>query len=223
MNFLSSVELYNFLRGPMVWVAFIVLIVGSIYRIGMMWSLAQKEKVIFPFLNGGAAIKSIFHWLTPFGSRSWRLKPYFTLFTFGFHTGLIFVPIFLYAHNLLFEESWGFSLPTLPEVVADVWSIIVIAGSLFFIGRRIFDPTARYVTTIGDFIFLIICLGTFLTGILAHHQLVLPYRAMVNLHIMFGEAMLISIPFTRLAHMFYFFMTRSYMASQFALWKTKDW
>ncbi len=223
MGFLESTTLYNFLRGPMVWVAFTIFVLGSIYRIITLINLAKKEKVIFPFINGKASIKSILHWLTPFGSRNWRLKPYFTIFTFLFHTGLIFVPIFLYAHNVLWYESWGISWCTLPDAIADVWTVFVIAGCIFFIGRRIFDPTVRFVTNFVDFIFIFICLFTFLTGFFAHYPVILPYRAMLNLHLMFGEIMLISIPFTRLTHMYYFFMTRAYMASQFALWKTKDW
>jgi len=223
MGFLESVALYSFLRGPMVWITFIIFIVGSIYRIYTLINLAKKEKVVLPFINIKAAIKSYFHWLIPFGSRSWRLRPYFTLFTFVFHTGIVFVPIFLYAHNALWYESWKISWWTLPEIVADVWSIIVILGCIFFIFRRIFDPTVRYVTTPSDYFFVGICLLTFLTGILAHYHLVFPYKAMLNLHIIFGEIMLISIPLTRLTHMYYFFMTRTYMASQFALWKTKDW
>lgn len=223
MEFLESTALYSFLRGPMVWITFIIFVVGSIYRIYTLIDLAKKEKVIFPFINIKAGIKSILHWLIPFGSRNWRLKPYFTLFTFTFHTGLIFVPIFLYAHNALWYESWKISWWTLPESLADIWSVIVILGCIFFILRRIFDPTARFVTTLSDYFFIGVCLFTFLTGILAHYHLILPYKAMLNLHIIFGETMLISIPFTRLTHMYYFFMTRTYMASQFALWKTKDW
>jgi len=223
MEFLSSIKLYEFLRGPMVWVAFLIFVVGSVIRVGWLLALAKKEKTIFPFFNGWAALKSISHWLFPFGSRSWRLRPYFTIFTFIFHTGLVLVPIFLVAHNVLIQESWGISWWTLPDKVADVWSILVIAGCIFFICRRIFDPTPRFVTNWADYAFIFICLFTFLTGILAHYQLILPHTAMVNLHIIFGEIMLISIPFTRLIHIFYFFFTRSYMASQFAWWKTKDW
>jgi len=47
---------------------------------------------------------------------------------------------------------------------------------------------------------------------------------MVILHMLFGQIMLIAIPFTRLAHMFYFFMTRAWMGSQMQkTWYGKDW
>ena len=38
-------EIYSFLRGPMVWVAFYgILFAGSIYRLVSMWRLAKKER-----------------------------------------------------------------------------------------------------------------------------------------------------------------------------------
>lgn len=223
MGFLESVGLYNFLRGPMVWVAFIIFFAGSIYKVYTLIKQAKGEKFILPFVNLKAALKSLIHWLIPFGSRNWRLRPLFTIVTFSFHICLVFTPIFLLAHNLLWYESWSISWPTLSESLADVMTVIAIIGCIYFFLRRIFNPTVNFVTFKSDIFFLIVCFFTFLTAFLAYHQWLLPYRAMLNLHIIFGEIMLISIPLTRLAHMFYFFLTRTWMASQFAIWKTKDW
>uniref|UniRef100_A0A7C4EKM3 Nitrate reductase n=1 Tax=Thermodesulfovibrio aggregans TaxID=86166 RepID=A0A7C4EKM3_9BACT len=223
MGFLESLTLYNILRGPMTWVAFGVFIIGSIYRIYTLVNQAKREKLVLPFVDLKAALKSLIHWLIPFGSRRWRLKPYFTLLTFSFHFCLVFTPIFLLSHNLLWYESWKISWWTLPESWADIMTIVVIIGCIFFFFRRIFDSTVKFVTFTSDIIFVIICFLTFLSGFLAYHQWLLSYKAMLNLHIFFGEVMLISIPLTRLTHMFYFFLTRAWMASQFAIWKTKDW
>jgi nitrate reductase gamma subunit len=223
MGFLESVTLYNFLRGPMVWVAFIIFFAGSFYKVYTLIKQAKGEKFILPFVSLKAALKSLMHWLIPFGSRNWRLRPLFTIVTFSFHICLVFTPIFLLAHNLLWYESWGISWPTLSESLADVMTVIAIIGCIYLFLRRIFNPTVNFVTFKSDILFIIICFLTFLTGFLAYHQWLLPYRAMLNLHIISGEIMLISIPLTRLAHMFYFFLTRTWMASQFAIWKTKDW
>lgn len=223
MGLLESTALYNFLRGPMVWLAFIIFIVGSVYKIYVLINQAKMEKFVLPFLNLKGAMKSIIHWLIPFGSRNWRLRPFFTIATFSFHICLVFTPIFLLAHNLLWYESWGISWWTLSESLADILTVVVIIGAIFFFFRRIFNPTVNFVTFKSDILFVAICFFTFITGFLAYHQWLLPYRAMLNLHIIFGEIMLISIPLTRLAHMFYFFLTRTVMGSQFAIWKTKDW
>lgn len=223
MGFLESTALYNILRGPMVWLAFIIFIGGSIYKIYVLVKQAKMEKFILPFISLKAALRSLAHWLIPFGSRSWRLRPLFTIITFSFHISLVFTPIFLLAHNQLWYESWGITWWTLPESVGDILTIVVIIASIYFFLRRVFNPTVNFVTFKSDVLFIAICFFTFLSGFLAYHQWLLPYKAMLNLHILFGEIMLISIPLTRLTHMFYFFLTRTLMGSQFALWKSKDW
>ncbi len=223
MEFLTSTALYNFLRGPLVWVTFFVFIGGSIYKLYMLINQAKKERVIFPFINLKATFKSLLHWLIPFASRNWRLRPVITTFTFLFHICLVFTPIFLLSHNILWYESWGITWWTLPESIADIMTIVVISACIFFFLRRIFAPEVRFVTFTSDYIILAISFMPFLTGFLAYHQWLLPHKAMVNLHILFGEIMLMAIPFTRLGHMFYFFLTRSWMGSNFALWGTRDW
>ena len=146
-----------------------------------------------------------------------------TIVTFLFHIGLVFIPIFLLSHNILWYESWGISWWCLPEGIADIGTLIVIFCCVFFFLRRVFAPEVRFVTFDSDYLILIISFLPFMTGFLAYHQMLLPHKTMVILHILFGELMLIAIPFTRLFHMFYFFLTRSFMGSQFRLWGTKDW
>jgi nitrate reductase gamma subunit len=223
MELLNSTALYNILRGPLVWVTFLVFIGGSIYKLYTLIDMAKKEKVILPFIELKPALRSLFHWLIPFGSRRWRLKPFVTIMTFIFHIGLVFTPIFLLSHNILWYESWGITWRTLPENVADIMTLLVIIACIFFFFRRIFAPEVKFVTFPGDYLILAISFLPFFTGFLAYHQWILPNIAMVNLHIIFGEVMLITIPFTRLAHIFYFFLTRAFMGSQFSSWGTRDW
>src|SRR4030042_2448066 len=223
MELLNSTALYNILRGPLVWIACIVFIGGSIYRVNSFIDLVKEDKTILPFISLKATLRSLLHWLVPFASRRWRLKPVFTIMTFLFHICLVFTPILLLSHNILWYESWGITWWTLPESTADIMTIIVIFTCIFFGLRRIFAPEVRFVTLSSDYIILAISFLPFFTGFLAYHQWILPHKAMVNLHILFGEIMLIAIPFTRLGHMFYFFLTRSWMSSNFALWHSKDW
>lgn len=223
MEFLTSTTLYNILRFYLIWIAFAVFIGGSIYKIRELIQLAKKEKVVLPYINWEGTKRSLLHWLIPFGSRNWRLRPIITIMTFLFHICLVFTPIFLLSHNILWYESWGITWWTLSESLADIMTIIVIFACLFFLGRRLFAPEVRFVTFADDYLILAITFLPFLTGFLAYHQWVLPHKAMLNLHILFGEIMLIAIPFTRLGHMFYFFLTRSYMGSDQRFRHSIDW
>jgi nitrate reductase gamma subunit len=222
-DFIKDPSLYNLVRGPLVWVAFLVFIGGSIYRVRELILLAKAEKVVLPFIDLKFALRSLLHWVVPFASRNWRRRWVITTFTFVFHIGIIFLPIFLLAHNILIYESWGVSWWTVSEGFADFMTVIVIACCVFFFLRRTFAPDVQFVSFPDDYLMLAITFLPFLTGFLAYHQWLLASKTMVILHMLFGEVMLIAIPFTRLGHMFYFFLTRSYIGSQFGLWHSRDW
>jgi nitrate reductase gamma subunit len=222
-DFIRDPSIYNLVRGPFVWLAFLVFIGMSIYKVRRLYMMAKNEKVVLPSIKKEAAAKSILHWIIPFGSRNWRMRWPITITTFVFHICLVFTPLFLLSHSVLWHESWGISWWSLPEGVADIMTLLVIITCIVFFLRRIFAPEVRFVTTGDDLLILAISFLPFLTGFLAYHQWVLPHKTMVILHMLFGQIMLIAIPFTRLAHMFYFFMTRAFMGSQAAGWGGKDW
>jgi nitrate reductase gamma subunit len=222
-DFIKDPSIYNFVRGPLVWIAFLVFIGGSIYKIREMVLLAKKEKVVYPYMDLKLSLRSLLHWLIPFNSRNWRLRPVVTTVTFLFHIGLVILPVFLLAHNVLIYESWGISWWTLSEGLSDIMAMIVIGCCIFFALRRIFAPEVRFVTFADDYLILAIAFLPFITGFLAYHQWLLPHKIMVILHMIFGSLMLITIPFTRLGHMLYFFLTRAYMGSDQGYRHSKDW
>ena len=100
---------------------------------------------------------------------------------------------------------------------------MVIIGCLFFLVRRITLPEVRYLTSASDFVLLFIVAAPFITGFWAYHQFAGATVATI-LHMLFGEILLASIPFTRLSHMFFFPFTRGYIGSEFgAVRFAKDW
>lgn len=214
-EFLTSTEFYKFIKGPMVWVAFIVFIGGSLYRVITLLLRAKKAKVIYPYMSLKYGLRSIFHWITPFASTNMREHPWLTTISFLFHICLILTPIFLFAHNMLVRESWNIRWWTFPEGVADTMTLIVIFCSIFFLIRRLVSPWVRFLTLVSDYVLLSIASAPFITGFLAFHQLFFDYKLMVILHIISGEILLIAIPFTRISHMLFFWLTRAYMGSEF--------
>ncbi len=146
-----------------------------------------------------------------------------TIMTFAFHSCLIITPLFALAHLILLDESWGFRWGALPESLADVMTLVVIAGCVFFLARRLKLPEVRYLTSTSDYVLLAIVAAPFITGFLAYHQW-FGYPIFLLLHILSGEIMLMAIPFTRLSHMLYSPFTRAYMGSEFGkVRKAKDW
>jgi len=136
---------------------------------------------------------------------------------------LIVVPVFLLSHIILWDESWNASWWSLPDSVADVMCVVVIASCIFFLIRRITSPEVQYVTSASDYVILAIVAAPFITGFLAYHQW-FEYQVFAILHILSGEIMLMAIPFTRLSHMLYSPFTRAYMGSEFGgVRHARDW
>lgn len=217
-------EIYNFVSGPLAWLAFILFFGGCLYRLVRLFMLVkEKEPFIFTYMSWKYSLRSIFHWIIPFGTVNWRRHPVLTVVTFLFHIGLVIVPIFLLAHVILLDEALSLSWWTLPDAWADVLTVVVIIGCVFFLVRRLTQPEVKFVTSASDFVILTIVAAPFLTGFIAYHQWI-DYPVMMVLHVVAGEVLLVAIPFTRLSHMLFSPFTRAYMGSEFGKVRhARDW
>lgn len=208
-------ELYKIVSGPMMWATFLVFIGGIVYQLlRLLRLLLQKEKSLLSYMSLRFSLRSIVHWIIPFGTVNMRRNPVITLVSFAFHICLLLVPVFLMAHVVLWEEAWNVSWWSLPAPVADVMTLIVPAACIFFAGRRLWRPEVRFVSEPADFFFLLLVALPFLSGFYCGRQWP-GYEWMVIVHLVSGQALLVSLPFTRLAHMILVWFTRSYMGSEF--------
>jgi nitrate reductase gamma subunit len=216
--------IYNFVSGPLVWLAFIIFIGGSIYRIRNLIVLVnKKERYIYTYMSLKYSLRSIMHWIIPFATVNWRKRPVMTITTFIFHAGLVIMPLFVSAHVIMFHNAWGFSWPSLPEVFTDAVTLLVIICSIIFLMRRLVLREVKFLTDASDFGLLMITAAPFITGFFAYHNFI-DYHFWVILHILSGEIMLVAIPFTRLSHMLYAVFTRAYIGSEFGKVRhARDW
>lgn len=206
--------MYEFVRGPLLWFAFIVFIAGTIYRIASLIRLSLiKDRVVYNHFSLKWAVRSIIHWILPL-NHTVRQYPVYTAVAYIFHICLLAVPIFLLAHNILWYESWGITLWNLPEWLTDYMTLLMLAATLFLAIRRTVLPYVRIVTTFSDYLLLAVAALPFLTGYMAYHQWI-NYEWMLILHILSGELMLIAIPFTKLIHMLVFFLSRAQVGMEF--------
>ena len=213
--------MYAFVTGPLAWLAFGVFFIGCIVRAvryvrGLNWQLDRVAYTEYPRYAVRGALRSIFFWLLPYGTRSWRFHKGFTVLVFVFHIGLILTPIFLMGHNVLLKERWGVSLPALPEALADIMTVAVILAAVFMVLRRIAVPEVRILTTPYDYLMLAIATAPFVTGFLAYHHIG-NYQFWLIMHILCGEIMLVAIPFTKLSHFVLFFMSRAQLGIDYGV------
>jgi nitrate reductase gamma subunit len=218
---MNITEPYAFLSGPMVWISVSICLAGLIIRAilyikGLNWQLDRVAYTAHPKAGIKGAARSIFFWLIPFGTRSWRTQPAMTVLFYMFHLGAICVPLFLVAHNMVFEKQFHFSLYTLPPMLADILSWGVIVSGIFLVLRRIALPEVRILTTCNDYLILLLSIAPFITGLICRYELG-DYSIWILVHMLFGEILLIAIPFTKLSHIVLFFMSRAQLGMDFGI------
>lgn len=194
-------SLYDVLTGPIMWATFMLFAAGMVFKTISLARLASASRPCTAFMNPNARF-----------TRSYKSSllgryPVTSLISLVFHLILLFLPLFVKGHNIILDTSWEISLPVLPDDFADNLTMICLCCGLFFLLRRLLTPRVRAISSPGDYLIIILVILPFLTGFMAYHRL-LPYDAMLNLHIITGQLMLVAMPFTRLVHMIAFFAVR---------------
>jgi len=124
-------DIHQIVSGPLVWLAFILFIGGILYRMLAMIFDLKKKKHLFKHTSVRANLRSILHLITPLAGFNWRRNTVLTAASLVFQICLFVSPVFLLAHVILLDESWNISWWTLPDAMADIMTLIVIAGVLW--------------------------------------------------------------------------------------------
>jgi len=206
---------YDFVRGPLALFAFLVFFAGTTFQVLRFFILSRKaDRIRFRpirqyknYSAGRFPRKTMANRLASLKVSVIGVHPVMTTITSIFHVCLFAAPLFLLGHNNLIYESWGIRLFSFPEKVTDIMAQLVIACALFFLFRRILVARVRSISTFTDYLILFLTAAPFLTGILAFHQIP-GYKSIIILHMLSGALMLILLPFTKLAHMIFFFINR---------------
>ena len=211
----------NFLTGPALYVSLGVFFIGLtvrfvLYFMGLSWKL---ERVAYKAdmahgLKGGAY--SAFKWLIPFGTHGWRSQPYLTVAFFLLHFGVVLVPLFLAGHNVIIKEAFGFSLPSMPQWLADGLTLMAMGGIVMLALRRIALPEVRILTSLYDWFILLLVFVPFFSGFMAATHAG-NYQLWLICHIVSGELLLILAPFTKLSHIALYFASRVQIGMDFAI------
>ena len=101
--------MYEFISGPLVWIAFIGFFGGLLYQFVSTYTMARKERVVLPTMSPKFGLRSLVHWVFPFAGTSTRMRPFFTLISFAFHICLLVTPLFLMGHAVLWQQSFDIS------------------------------------------------------------------------------------------------------------------
>jgi len=188
----------SFIEGPLLWIVFLVFIIGVIARIvffffeiikssrdkdyRLRYSLATFGRSLLPFHN--AVIK----------------KPIYAIVRYIFHICLIVVPVWLSGHIALWEESrFELSWRSLPDAWADWMTLLLLGLVIYFLIRRITAKDIRFNSSISDYVIILLTALPFVTGYFLTHgsldSIAFLENNMWTIHIVSGEAMILMAVF----------------------------
>jgi nitrate reductase gamma subunit len=213
-------DFFSFVEGPLLWIAILTFIIGSLVRAALFLSVSRKtDKIIYQHFSWKYAFATIGRWLLPINKDVVK-NPIFTSLGYIFHICLIVVPIWLSGHISLWEESrleWSWT--PIPDGLADWMTLIFLAIALFFLLRRIISADIRLISTFSDYFLLVVVAFPFMTGFFLTHGPVDSIGFLGDnmqlIHMLSGELMLILIPFTKLSHSILFFFSRGATGIEF--------
>lgn len=212
---------YEFIRGPLAWIAFAVFCLGMAFQIGRFVLLSRRRphsRVALPVLRAPQPTPARERWIARLAR--WRtgffgMDPALALCSVLFHAAGLVLPIGLLHHNSIMEQLWGVTLcpHVLSEAATETLSWMVFGGAGFFLLRRIFLRRVRAISTLYDYLTLVLALAPFVTGYLAIHGL-FDYKTNVIWHILSVQLLLVCAPFTKFSHMLYFFINRFLLGTE---------
>lgn len=195
--------LLDFACGVLFAFSFSLMILG-LFRLVALALLGTGEA----FLRAGdrtidyaAILRDTLSWLFPI--RRWAAgRPAYSLISIAFHVGLIPVPFFLAAHIHLWKQATGVSWPAMPQILADVLTVVTILGGIALFWGRILNRSARAISRLQDFLWpLLLTVPAFSGFLCANFDLSAgAYRYWMLVHVLSANVIMICIPFTKLAH-----------------------
>lgn len=136
--------------------------------------------------------------------RAFRVKPIYSIVSILFHIGLIFTPLLLFDHALLFHNSIGISWITfaISHQTASILTIITIVSGIVLFIMRTANKSSRAISRKQDYLWPLLLIIPFISGFVCGNSSLNPdaYKYFILIHILSGELIFILMPFTKVAH-----------------------
>jgi len=214
---MTSAGLLEFARGPALWFALLVLILGSLWRIVAIWRLGAKPDLSEPrstrWLAG--ALHGIFGRMIP--RKEFRHSENLGgLNAYVYHIGLALIVFGYLPHIEFIERLTAISWPALPAAVMYLAVGPTLVSLLIALQERLADPVRRLLSGCDDYFSWFVVVLPLATGMAAINQSVSPgappaaplYPLPVAIHLLSAELLLVWLPFGKLAHAFLVFFSR---------------
>lgn len=217
-------SLLEFARGPALWGALAVLVIGSAWRIIGIFRIKSKIDLSEPRSSRriSGAIRAIIGHMIP-RKEFLHGTALVSLNAYVYHIGLAIIVFGYLAHVNFIKRLTGISWPVPPTWVFYATVALTFVSLLLAIIYRFTDPVRRLLSNFDDYFSWIVVFLPMLTGMAAlggESSEVSPgiplYPGPVAIHLLSVELLFIWLPFGKLAHTFLVFLSRGITGAAFA-------
>lgn len=207
---MNQQALLDFVRGPGLQIAAAVFVLGMVYRVLHLMLLGRTKNLAAPRgSEWGPGLRTV--WYRSVHSVGLTPRGYFIhIAGYVFHLGFLITLLFLSQHIDLFRSVLGFGWPALPPGLITITAILTVAAMIALFVHRITDPVKRLISDYQDYLTWALTFLPLLTGIMLKQGIGPGYQQMLIVHIASLELLMVTIPFTKLAHMLTTFSARWY-------------
>ncbi len=126
----------------------------------------------------------------------------FSVTSMLFHVAILIVPIFLAGHIVLWTRALGVWWPAVPNQLADLLTILAIVTAVALVIQRATARATRTLSRFQDYAIPLVIAVPFASGFMVMHPAANPfsYEAMLLVHVMSANLVLVLIPLTKLSH-----------------------
>jgi len=208
----NTTTLLDVVRGPLFFWAFMIMIAGIVWRLSGLIYFRRKSRAAVPKDDNPVAAGLRTVALRSVPPHELEKNITFQHFTgYAWHIGWFATFLFLGAHLPLFKSILGFVWPALPNGIVLVLAAMTI-GILFTLWvRRWFNPVLRLISNFDDHLSVLLAILPLLTGIAAFAHwspFGARYEAMLAIHILSVELLMIWMPFGKIFHVVTSLMVR---------------
>lgn len=207
---MTEIELLSWARGPGLQIATVIFVAGVVIRILEILLLGRKANLAeAKGTEMTSGLRTIITRTIP-DRTTFRRSGITIVAGYVFHIGL-FVVCFLSAPHILFlKDVIGFGWPSLPTPVIDAFAVVTIIALLATLVNRLSNKVMRFLTNFEDLLTWTLTFLPVITGYLAFHRIGLSAPALLAVHLLSVELLLVVFPFTKLMHAFTLFLARWY-------------
>jgi nitrate reductase gamma subunit len=193
--------LLEFARGPGLYWATVIFVVGIVWRVAGALLLPRlkdysKARDSADIKNG---IRTIITRSAPAHELEKNIK--FQHYTgYIWHIGLFIVIFFYGPHVEFFKDVFGFRWPNLPTNVITLSAAVTMAVLVALLIRRMIHPVLKMISNLDDYISWLVSFLPLLTGAMAFAHIGARYEVMLAIHILSVELLMVWFPFGKLIH-----------------------